>query len=78
MAAAIHLIAVSVIGGSLGPWLVGRLNDALRPEYGDLGIRYSLFAVICLGSVVAGILYLATSVPLRRDLDAAVQEERAA
>jgi len=78
MAAAIHLIAVSVIGGSLGPWLVGRLNDALRPEYGDLGIRYSLFAVISLGSVLAGILYLATSVPLRRDLDAAVQEERAA
>jgi hypothetical protein len=77
MAAAIHLIAVSMIGGSLGPWLVGRLNDTLRPEYGDAGIRYSLLAVITLGSVVAGLLYLATSIPLRRDLAAAQEGEGA-
>jgi predicted MFS family arabinose efflux permease len=77
MAAAIHLITVSLIGGGLGPWLVGRMNDALRPEYGDAGIRYSLLGVIALGSVLAGLLYLATGITLRRDLAAARQAEAA-
>jgi predicted MFS family arabinose efflux permease len=71
MSAAIHLITVSLIGGGLGPWLVGRANDALRAEYGDMGIRYSLIGVIALGSVLAGLLYFATSLTLRRDLAAA-------
>jgi predicted MFS family arabinose efflux permease len=71
MAAAIHLITVSLLGGGLGSWLVGRSNDALRAEYGDEGIRYSLIAAIAAGSVLAGLLYLATSFTLRRDLDAA-------
>jgi predicted MFS family arabinose efflux permease len=71
MSAAIHLITVSLFGGGLGSWLVGRSNDALRAEYGDEGIRYSLIGAIAAGSVLAGLFYLATSVTLRRDLDAA-------
>ena len=71
MSAAIHLITVSLLGGGLGSWLVGRTNDALRAEYGDEGIRYSLIAAITAGSVLAGLLYLATSLTLRRDLEAA-------
>jgi MFS family permease len=67
-AAAIHLIAVSLLGGGIGPWLVGWLNDALRAEYGELGIRYSLLVVISLGSGLAGLLYLASSLTLRCDL----------
>jgi predicted MFS family arabinose efflux permease len=77
MSAAIHLITVSLIGGGLGPWLVGRWNDTLRAEHGDLGIRYSLLGVIALGSALAGLLYLATSLSLRRDLAAALKGERA-
>jgi MFS family permease len=71
MSAAIHLITVSLVGGVLGPWLVGRSNDVLRAQYGDAGIRYSLIGVIALGSTLAGLLYLATSITLRRDLAAA-------
>jgi MFS family permease len=75
MSAAIHLIAVSLVGGGLGPWLVGALNDALRPAYGELGIRYSLLVTIPLGSALAGLLYFATSLTLRRDLASASEEE---
>jgi len=74
-AAAIHLIAVSLVGGGIGPWLVGALNDTLRAEHGELGIRISLLIVIPLGSALAGLLYLASSVTLRRDLAAAVGDE---
>jgi MFS family permease len=77
MAAAIHLITVSLLGGGLGPWLVGRMNDALRVDHGDAGIRYSLLAMIGLGSACAGVFYLISSVTLRRDLEAARAADRA-
>ena len=68
MAVAIHLMVVNLLGGGIGPWVVGRMNDALHPQFGDLAIRQSMLMVICIGSALAGIGYLITSVSLRRDL----------
>jgi predicted MFS family arabinose efflux permease len=40
------------VGGALGPFLVGLMNDALKPTYGALAIRYSMTAVL-MGFVLA-------------------------
>jgi predicted MFS family arabinose efflux permease len=45
MAPAILLLGINLIGGGLGPQVVGWLNDALREAHGELGIRYSMLAL---------------------------------
>jgi MFS family permease len=71
MAVAIHLFVVSIVGGGLGPWLVGRASDALRATQGELGIRYALLGVFVLGVSAAGCFYLLTARTLARDFEAA-------
>lgn len=61
MAVAIYLFIANIIGGGLGPWVVGSLNDNFRPEYGDSGIIYSLAIVITFGSLAATLMYLIAS-----------------
>ena len=68
MSVAIQLLIVNLVGGGLGPWLVGRLSDTLRPEYGDHAIRYSLLAVICVNAILAGAFYLICGTTLRRGI----------
>jgi predicted MFS family arabinose efflux permease len=68
MAVAIHLLVVNSIGGALGPWLVGRLSDTLRPDYGEDGIRYSMLAAIGVSAFLAGVFYLIASVTLRKGI----------
>jgi predicted MFS family arabinose efflux permease len=48
------------IGGALGPFLVGFMNDALTPAYGIRAIRYSLTGVLA-GFVVGAIAALAAA-----------------
>jgi MFS family permease len=71
MAVAIHLFVVSIVGGGVGPWLVGRASDALRAGHGDLGIRFALLGVFAAGVVSAGLFYLLAARSLARDFDAA-------
>ncbi len=71
MAVAIHLFVVSIVGGGLGPWLVGRASDTLRATHGELGIRYALLGVFVLGVSAAGCFYLLTARTLARDFEAA-------
>jgi predicted MFS family arabinose efflux permease len=71
MSVAIHLFVVSLLGGGLGPWVVGRLSDAFRPEYGEASIRYALLAVLAVGTVGAALSYLGTSRSLERGLERA-------
>ena len=58
----------AVLGGGVGPWLVGRMSDALRPEHGELGIRYALLTVALGGVIAAGLAYLLAARTLPRDL----------
>ena len=71
MAVAIHLFVVSIVGGGVGPWLVGRASDALRATQGELGIRFALLGVFAVGVSVAGIFYLLVARSLARDFEAA-------
>lgn len=66
---AIHLFFSNLIGGGIGPLVVGALNDYYRPEYGERSIIYSLLIVIIFGSVLATIFYYLTSRHLEHDLE---------
>jgi predicted MFS family arabinose efflux permease len=68
---AMHLFIVSIVGGGIGPWMIGRLNDSFRAEYGELGIRYSLLIVISCGCVAAAAFYALASRSYREDVAAA-------
>jgi hypothetical protein len=68
MSVAIQLLIVNFVGGGLGPWLVGYMNDLLRPEFGDAGIRYSLMITVGLGAFFAGSFDLITGVFLRQGI----------
>jgi MFS family permease len=71
MAVAVHLFVVSIVGGGIGPWLVGRASDALRASQGELGIRFALLGVFAVGVTVAGFSYLLAARTLPRDFEAA-------
>ncbi|MFT4561726.1 MAG: putative MFS family arabinose efflux permease [Gammaproteobacteria bacterium] len=42
---AVLFFITNLIGLGLGPWVIGTLSDALRPQFGDHSLRWSLFAV---------------------------------
>lgn len=65
---AIQLLIVNLIGGIIGPWVVGRASDVLRPEYGEAGIRHAMWATVVVGGCLASIFYFATSIHLRRNI----------
>jgi len=71
MAVAIQLFVVSLFGGGVGPWLVGRTSDALRATEGELGIRFALAGIFAVGTSLAGVLYLLSARTLARDFEAA-------
>jgi len=45
MASAITLLLINFIGFGLGPWVVGMVNDALEPRFGEMNVRYSLLII---------------------------------
>ncbi len=69
MAVAVHLFVVSILGGGVGPWVVGLMNDAFQAEYGDAGIRQSLVWVQSVCLLAAGACYLLVSRTLARDME---------
>jgi MFS family permease len=71
MAVAVHLFVVSILGGGVGPWLVGRWSDALRASRGEEGVRFALLAAFAIGTACAGVLYLLAARHLVRDTEAA-------
>jgi fucose permease len=70
-AVAVHLFVVSILGGGVGPWVVGLMNDAFQAEYGDAGIRQSLIWVQTVCLLLAGACYLLVSRTLDRDMEGA-------
>jgi predicted MFS family arabinose efflux permease len=70
LASAILLFIINIIGLGLGPLLVGRLSDSLRPSYGNDSLRYALLIVVVVAASWATIQYLLASRTLERDLQA--------
>ncbi len=77
MAVAVHLFVVSILGGGIGPWVVGMLNDSFRSSYGEMGIRYSLVIIQSVGLVLATGCYLLVAHSYRQDVERALREEGA-
>jgi len=65
---AVQLLIVNLIGGVVGPWVVGRGSDALSGSSGELAIREALSATVAVATVLACLFYFATSLYLRRDV----------
>ena len=69
LAVATYLFAVNLIGLTIGPLLIGFLNDELRVVFGEQGIRYSMM-VAGLTNVAAAIFYMAGARTVRQDVAA--------
>ena len=66
IAAASFLLINNLIGLGVGPWLMGRLSDALTASQGADALRTA--AILCLGFyLIAAVLMLLAVKPLRRD-----------
>jgi len=66
-ASAILFFILNLIGLGIGPMATGLLSDFLRPEYGDLSIRYALITMVMVNIWCATHYYMATRT-LREDL----------
>ena len=66
-ASAILFFILNLIGLGIGPMATGMLSDFLRPEYGDLSIRYALMTMVMVNVWCASHYYVATRT-LREDL----------
>jgi len=69
-ASAVNLFVVNMVGLGLGPLVVGILNDALAPSWGEQAIRGSLVCVVSFGGLSSLLFHLASR-GLARDLEAA-------
>jgi predicted MFS family arabinose efflux permease len=66
-AAALNLVALTLIGSALGPSLVGMLNDALAGAFGSGAIRVSL-ALVAVTSIWSGAHALRAAKSFRADV----------
>ncbi len=69
MTAVVYFI-YNLIGAGIGGLLIGALNDALAPRYGEEAIRYSLMAMP-VATAIAGVLYFFGSRTIERDVERA-------
>lgn len=66
-ASAILFFVLNLIGLGIGPMMTGMLSDSLRPEFGNLSIRYALVIMVLVNFWCAAHYHLATRT-LREDL----------
>jgi hypothetical protein len=55
----VMLASSGLIGGALGPFVVGALSDAFTPQFGTEGLRYALAAMIASPVLAAAFLFVA-------------------
>ncbi len=67
LAASVLLLVINLVGLGLGPQLVGILNDALAPKWGDAAIRYSL-SIVVVANLWGSAHYWMAARTLRADL----------
>jgi len=66
VATSVLLLCSALIGQTLGPLIIGMLNDALTPVYGQIAIRYSML-VLVVTAVAAGGMFLLAGRYLQQD-----------
>jgi MFS family permease len=66
LATAITLAVSTMLGQISGPLIVGALNDALAPQYGELAVRYSMLPG-AVTSILAGVMFWLASNRLEAD-----------
>jgi MFS family permease len=66
LATAITLAVSTMLGQITGPLIVGALNDALAPQFGELAVRYSMLPG-ALTSMLAGVMFWLASNRLEAD-----------
>ena len=66
-ASAVLLLVLNIAGLGIGPSLVGFLNDALAPTYGELSVRYSLLAIAVTATLASGCFWIGSRT-LREDM----------
>ncbi len=66
-ASAVLLLVTNVIGGGLGPLLIGFVSDRLQGQYGDDGLRVSLLVICCGFSALSALAYLIGSIYMKRE-----------
>jgi len=71
MASAINILIINMIGGGLGPLVIGSLSDWLRPEYGDDGLTYALLGVSIIFSTWAWVHFMIAAQSVQADIEAA-------
>jgi predicted MFS family arabinose efflux permease len=69
LGAALYLFSVNLVGLSLGPFLVGVMSDALKPDFGAASLRWALIAMSVFWWLGAA-LYVHTARTLESDLSA--------
>ena len=75
VASALVLFVINLIGLGIGPWLVGRLSDALQPGFGEESLRYSLVAVSIIVLPIAALLLANASRHIEYDLARATESD---
>jgi predicted MFS family arabinose efflux permease len=67
---ALIALAIALLASGLSPVVIGALNDALKPGFGDQAVRYSLLtAPLCLA--LSGLMFLVASRTIDADAAAA-------
>jgi MFS family permease len=59
LASTVMLAASGLIGGALGPFIVGALSDAMSPQLGTEGLRYAISSMIATPILATGFLLAA-------------------
>jgi MFS family permease len=59
LVATVMLASSGLIGGALGPFIVGALSDAITPQLGSEGLRFALAAMIASPILATGFLFAA-------------------
>lgn len=64
-------MVTSLVGMGSGPFLVGLINDMLRPQFGELAVRYSLLGVVGVGALFSGMAFLNASRTVAAEMEQA-------
>jgi MFS family permease len=72
-AAATLFMIGTIIGSAVGPLLIGALNDALVPAYGDMAIRYSLLCVST-ATILGALFYIWAGRYVKDDIQKSMSE----